>query len=821
MAIINGTSGPDTLTGTADADTIDGGDGADTIFGGAGDDVILGGTGANVLNGEAGADRFVIVEDRLPTVQSASITGGADRDTVDFGQVSTFPDILTRASYARSVQTVATGSDSFSSTLTTVRTVSLDSNPPQTTLSLLAAGSGVEAFIGSTGNDTFAFNVAGWSQVVSVDGGLGADTITGGTGTDTLNGGAGNDEVYGWTGADSLDGGDGNDFVQGNQGADTISGGEGADTLRGGQDDDRIAGGNGDDLIFGDLGNDSISGGAGQDTVVASAGSDTIDGGTGLDLFVIAAASGTVSRDGPATTVAVPGGTSRLIDVDLIRFDTGYVMGSQLVGTGATTNGSDGADVLRGTANGVVNAGAGDDRIIVTSGQSLNTLILGGAGFDTVDFSEARLTFAMSLLSLERVIVQGGPDDSFVATIESQQFQTGGAQPIQSGPSGFGVLAGGSGVERFVGTLSGDIFDLANRTSAVTIDGGGGSDTIFSGAGSDVLSVRVRSGTVYGGAGNDSITGGAENDFLQGNQGNDTIFAGVGADSVEGGQGDDLIDGGAGADILMGRLGNDTIVAGEGNDTIEGGEGNDRIEGGDGRDLIFGQLGDDRLEGGAEADSLYGQEGNDTLVGGQGLDFLSGGDGNDLILAGDDSASTVTEVFEAGAGDDTLIGGGAPEVLFGRTGNDSILGGAGDDVLVGEQGNDTLSGGAGADALEGGDGTDWMTGGEGADTFAIRPFLVGGVSFGDVVTDFQTGVDKLSVRATPILASASDPAGTYASGLVAAQIAFAGSTNVFAYGTSEGVYVYVNLDATTAPETTFLLQGITLTGLAASDFTGL
>lgn len=767
MSTINGTSGPDTLTGTADADTIDGGEGADTIFGGAGDDVILGGIGANVLNGEAGSDRFVIVEDRLPTVQSATITGGADRDTVDFGQVSVFPDILTRASYTRSVQTVATGSDGFSSTLTTVRTVSLDSSPPQTTLSLLAAGSGVEAFIGSTGNDTFAFNVAGWSQVVSVDGGLGADTITGGTGADTLNGGAGDDQVYGWTGADVLGGGDGGDFVQGNQGADTISGGEGNDTLRGGQDDDRISGDNGDDLIFGDLGNDSISSGAGQDTVVASAGSDTIDGGTGLDLFVVPAASGTVSRDGAATTVAVPGGTSRLIDVDLIRFDTGYVMGSQLVGTGATTNGSDGADELRGTANGVVNAGAGDDRIIVTSGQSLNTLILGGAGLDTVDFSEAYVNFAQSLLSRERVIVQGGPDNSFVATIENQSFRTSTPITTPAGPAGFAVVAGGSGVERFVGTNSADIFDLGNWTQSVTIESGGG-DLIYTGLGNDVIVVLGGGSTIYAGAGADSITAGDGNDFLQGNQGNDTIAAGSGQDTVEGGQGNDLIDGGNGSDILHGRLGNDTLVGGAGSDT------------------------------------------------------LFGGDGNDLITAGADVPGDAN-TLDGGAGSDTLVGGDGADSMFGGDGDNSILGGAGADRIIGVSGNDTLNGGAGNDIITPGEGVDLLTGGAGADLFYIRPQEGGPTFRGDTITDFQTGTDQLAVNIFTGrgigLASSSDAAGTYATGYAAAQASFLGTTTtVYAYAVADGVYVYVGGSMTAPPHTVFFLQGLTLAGVSASDF---
>ena len=55
------------------------------------------------------------------------------------------------------------------------------------------------------------------------------------------------------------------------------------------------------------------------------------------------------------------------------------------------------------------------------------------------------------------------------------------------------------------------------------------------------------------------------------------------------------------------------------------------------------------------------------------------------------------DVFEASAGNDTLLGGG---------GNDTIRGGAGNDLLEGELGNDHLRGGKGNDVLIGGDGLD-------------------------------------------------------------------------------------------------------------------
>ncbi|MGG7559141.1 calcium-binding protein, partial [Pseudomonas sp. ES3] len=56
MAVINGTSGTDTLIGTSVADELYGFAGNDSLDGGAGNDLLDGGAGADVLNGGAGTD---------------------------------------------------------------------------------------------------------------------------------------------------------------------------------------------------------------------------------------------------------------------------------------------------------------------------------------------------------------------------------------------------------------------------------------------------------------------------------------------------------------------------------------------------------------------------------------------------------------------------------------------------------------------------------------------------------------------------------------------------------------------------------------------
>ncbi len=70
------------------------------------------------------------------------------------------------------------------------------------------------------------------TELTTLDGGDGNDTLLGGSGADTLMGGAGDDTLLGGSGAETLMGGDGNDFVDGNRGNDTAFLGAGDDTFQ-------------------------------------------------------------------------------------------------------------------------------------------------------------------------------------------------------------------------------------------------------------------------------------------------------------------------------------------------------------------------------------------------------------------------------------------------------------------------------------------------------------------------------------------------------------------------------------------------------------
>ena len=234
-------------------------------------------------------------------------------------------------------------------------------------------------------------------------------------------------------------------------------------------------------------------------------------------------------------------------------------------------------------------------------------------------------------------------------------------------------------------------------------------------------------------------------------RGNDTLIGGPGNDStLDGDEGNDLIDGGIGNDGLQGDLGDDTLTGGEGGDSLNDVDGANTYDGGDGDDSFsWGSgVGVDRMLGGAGNDNFSssnstvgpdvfdGGPGRDTasffsegapltitlddvandLAAGQGANVLgmesvSGGAGNDIIVG-----SGAPESMSGGSGTDAMNGGGGNDELFGNGDNDSLLGGDGNDGLYGDSADDSMDGGAGTDLLYGGDGADDLVGGTGRDT---------------------------------------------------------------------------------------------------------
>ncbi|AVH62512.1 hypothetical protein CDG77_02185 [Nostoc sp. 'Peltigera membranacea cyanobiont' 213] len=210
----NGTSGDDTIYGWANGDnanslsgndTLNGADGNDNLFGGTGNDSLIGGLGNDTLDGGLGID---------------SLNGGVGNDTylVDSGA-----DTITEA--------VNSGTDTVRSTVTYILSVNLEN--------LTLTGTSA---INGTGNSL-------------------NNILFGNTANNTLNGRAGNDNL------------------DGNLGNDTLIGEDGNDSLQGGPGNDSLNGGSGDDILIGVFPASVLSPGLGE--------TDILTGGVGLDRFIL------------------------------------------------------------------------------------------------------------------------------------------------------------------------------------------------------------------------------------------------------------------------------------------------------------------------------------------------------------------------------------------------------------------------------------------------------------------------------------------------------------------------------------------------------
>jgi D-alanyl-D-alanine carboxypeptidase len=192
-----------------------------------------------------------------------------------------------------------------------------------------------------------------------------------------------------------------------------------------------------------------------------------------------------------------------------------------------------------------------------------------------------------------------------------------------------------------------------------------------------------------------------------------------------------------------------------------------------------------------------------------------------VIVVGDNARGTtrddaanhldILRDFAAAADkDNQMLGLGGNDRLKGGHGDDRVLGGQGNDALWGRDGDDRLAGGAGRDVLTGGLGADTLRGGAGADTFVFRDAAHSPIFAGDVIRDFQTGVDDIDLSAmTPDTES-----GAF---IWLGANAFTGTSGeVRLLENAKGTYVRVDMDGDALSDMGFLLQDAH--GVTASDF---
>jgi Ca2+-binding RTX toxin-like protein len=399
-----------------------------------------------------------------------------------------------------------------------------------------------------------------------------------------------------------------------------VLGGTADDVLNGANSADKLDGGLGDDNISGGSGLDALSGGAGNDALIGGAGTDALDGGTGYDLLTLD--GGDVATGGAdSDTFVIMAGSGEITLNDFARSDLLERID------------------LRAFAS-------------ATSFAALTITTVGG---------DARIDLGGGRTVLVKAVT--------VAQLSADQFVFAGQSTVTAAQAlstdvYFGLFT--AGVDTVTGTAGANVFQssgsLSNLTSADSINGGGGIDTLriisanlsfdtskMGGYASvEQLDLTASASTAPGGV--ISLRVGAAAVSQAG--GVFTIFGGVNPFSL------DVSDVGSTGVVRMATFGTVTlrnfvgqslIIDDSVNGSVVGSPNGDSIAGGAGSDRISGLGGDDNLSGGSGSDTISGEEGNDEVDGGADADVLSGGTGYDLLLIG------ATDTASGGAGSDTFV----------------------------------------------------------------------------------------------------------------------------------------------------------------------
>ena len=480
----------------------------------------------------------------------------------------------------------------------------------------------------------------------------------------------------------------------------------------------------------------------------------------------------TTSRDGAGTllvnggAVPIAGGPSTVANTTLVQVvgldgnDTISLDESNGALPAANLSGGIGDDTLTGGSGAdVLNGNAGNDTLFGKGGFDQ---LLGGDGNDTLTGGGADdLVFGEN--GDDRMIWNPGDGtDLFEGGADNDTAEVNGG----NGAEVFEIAANGSRVRFDRNSPAPFSLDIGT-TENLVVNANGGDDVITASNGLGALITLT----------------------IDGGGGNDTIIGANGADTLIGGDGND---------IVFGRIGNDVALLGDGDDTYTWNPG-------DGSDTVEGQAGSDTLQfnGANIAEhidiSANGSRarftrdiGNVTmdLKGIEKIAYQALG-GADVITVNDLAGAGVQQVainLEANGGggdaaaDQVIVNGtgGVDNITISLVGAEILVNGlAAQTAIVGQEsasdglvvnglgGADiidtsaltagsirlTLDGGDGDDVIIGSAGDETMRGGADDDTFVYRP---GGGA--DVITDFiaDSPLDRINLKAFTALHTLAD-----------------------------------------------------------------
>ena len=392
-------------------------------------------------------------------------------------------------------------------------------------------------------------------------------------------------------------------------------------------------------------------------------------------------------------------------------------------------------ETLSLTVTGANSADSAFAGAITVAGSGLLTLKAAASNIDATAMSGA---LTLTLNDAVHTITGGSGNDSLTGATSKANALTGNAgndalvggsgNDVISGGAGADSITAGTGVDSLDGGTGNDSFVMgANLTSADTLAGGDGTDTVSAASVTlvDDAFTRVSSVETLLSAGSLNVTLGA----LASAAGISTVdVSSTSADTVTfdtgfTGLATVKITNNAGSSDSITNLANVTLnVIGNAADLGAG----TNIAGGTGTDTITLTA-----DAGTAVTTLIASVENIVVAANatdatKGLAITMGASGtqiatgatltvNATALTNSAAALNFNGSAYTGTGALNLTGGSGNDTLTGAGGNDVISGGAGADVLVGGAGNDQLFGGAGNDTITGGQGLDVITLGDGVD----------------------------------------------------------------------------------------------------------
>jgi len=583
--------------------------------------------------------------------------------------------------------------------------------------------------IGGTANNTATATVS-----LTMDGGLGQDTLQGGAGPDTITdssieadldgnslaGGGGADTITGGPGEDSVTAGAGNDSVDGGAGNDAIVLTSGVNTANAGDGIDTITGGTGNDTMNGDAGNDVfvmgsnwnstdvISGGDGIDTISVNSFATLTTAGTTTGVEAINATFNAGAEvlnvsnvTGLSTITAVSSGANQVADISGIADGVTVALSTNV---GATT-----LDTAAGASLTVDVKKALQTSLTITDAANVtikNTGAVAGDTISTVLDAVDTVRLDVDASSGANIDVGAVTGTNKLATVDLSANTSGRNLAINTiadadaltsltlnavgGNIVFAGAVGGGGNAEGLADITVNASNSATATILVVNMDDSQDGTALDATAAD-LAATVTGSATFGATANlgsptntfgtinllASGAGAVNSTLMRADDITGTISAGGTHTALT--ATDDVTvttTNGAGTTVTIGTLTTGATLIGAGSVTHTG-AGNLAIN------ATGASAGTLTVDGSASSGTVKvvgtAMTGKVTATGGSGKDTLTGGSGSD-VLTGNDGIDTLTP----GAGSDTLSGGAGNDVyVMGAnwSSGDSITDSAGTDAL--------------------------------------------------------------------------------------------------------------------------------------------